>query len=172
MSKVVPMAERYRSKRYTKKKERFKYFVVGGDRRHINYFLYDERNLQTRPGKIQCPLSPGDWIMFLSGEINLLKTLRATLIAIVMAILFIFLTCVVTVVCSSQSPCFKISASLFFVILYVVLAVYLSHSLRGSDPKKEKLEDLRKEVMKGKLADSDEICRKWLGIDSKKIKFP
>jgi heme/copper-type cytochrome/quinol oxidase subunit 2 len=112
----------------------------------------EERDLKMPEIKAQeekkCPLSRVNWVMFLSGEINLLETLRATLTAIVIAVLFVFVACVVTTICSNLSPSFKIGASLFLVFLYVVLAWYSKKYLRGPDHVKKKLEDLRIEVIK------------------------
>lgn len=115
-----------------------------------------------------CPLSREGWVTFLSGKINALEMGFLTIWAVVIAVLFVFVTSVVTVISSNSSSFFKTAESLLFSFLFIGLAVYFIKGHQEAKRKVKPLEDLIDNVLTGKLKDSHEILERYLDAVKKR----
>lgn len=113
--------------------------------------------------KKDCPLSPTDWVMFLSGEINAIETGLYTLWAVIIAVLValvgsaivFFINCTVFIYATVHIPAGLILLP-FALVVYLFFLKYVVKTQNEVKPFK----NLRYEIIAGET-DSNKIRERW-----------
>ena len=126
---------------------------------------------EVKEGKEDCPLSPTDWVMFLSSEIDRTKRdqppIMTALIAAILAIMGVGVT--VAVMRIPESLYYHKLMFLFIISIFIVSFWILSFVISQWFKKKvESFENLRRRIILGKEKDCIKIRDEWRNIVSKK----
>ena len=112
-----------------------------------------------------CPLSPTDWVMFLSSEIGRVERDRPAIITAIIAVQLAFLGVGVTVgVTHVLKPLDRFRLVILVLCFVFVVVLYLTYKFYDSRyiPKKvEPLEKIRKDIICEELTDPIKIRKKW-----------
>jgi uncharacterized membrane protein len=104
------------------------------------------------------PLSPADWIMFLSGEISDCRTYLSTFEAVIIACLVTCFGCLCALaVIGTIMPLF---ATCMFFVLMVVLAGMLSWKRPKFKTTIRYIEEIREDIIYGKLKNYEDILKR------------
>ena len=133
-----------------------------------------------KEGKDNCPLSPTDWVMFLSGEINrkeesafiaTILTVVATLVGVMAGSIYAFMN-INNIELALMVALSLIKFWAFILCVIIGLIVFEAFVLVKAKKKVESLEKLRRKIIFGEERDCIKIREEWWNIVSKKrIKF-
>jgi uncharacterized membrane protein len=106
--------------------------------------------------KDKCPLSSRDWVMFLSDEIRHAEIVYYMFTSVIIAASSVLLSIFI----ATNSMNIRL---LNFLSILLILIIYM-YIYKKFIPESRKLKKLREKVIRGRLGDSDEICKQWIDI--------